>query len=491
MTAIRYGTLATGVDMMGNAVKSLFGDARAVFHTEIDPAAALVLAELQANVPNLGDLTSAAWCEQEHVEVLVLTVPCQGWSVAGKQGGSLDERDLWPVLKVDGDGKPRRGAIDAIRALMPDVILFENVTGLLTAENGMPFGVVLADLDALGYSVAWTVLGACKVGACHHRHRVFLYATRDRINGPDREPYALLTDSAGVWSEPRETLFDQAPVVTRWPQAGVLTRGFVWEFPADPCGLAGILLPTPTPTPTARDAVRGAGRTFAEGRPLSEVIALLPREGATCGDFDRRPAPPALGATPAARDGGARGTPSPELTARRKANPDRSFNLEDAIALLPPPTATPYGHQQSLSLGAAIRPSLEALAQMNFLPTPRASDADKGGPNQRGSSGDLMLPSAVQPGVFGDYELAVRRHEQTLWLPAPSPTEPGRLGKPRLSAAFVEFMMGAPAGEWTELVSRKDAIRIGGNGVVRQAAAAAFELLRARLASLTAIKTAA
>lgn len=32
----------------------------------------------------------------------------------------------------------------------------------------------------------------------------------------------------------------------------------------------------------------------------------------------------------------------------------------------------------------------------HLLPTPRASDGTKGGPNQRGSSGDLMLPSAVQ-----------------------------------------------------------------------------------------------
>ena len=31
----------------------------------------------------------------------------------------------------------------------------------------------------------------------------------------------------------------------------------------------------------------------------------------------------------------------------------------------------------------------------HLLPTPRATDGTKGGPNQRGSSGDLMLPSAV------------------------------------------------------------------------------------------------
>lgn len=37
----------------------------------------------------------------------------------------------------------------------------------------------------------------------------------------------------------------------------------------------------------------------------------------------------------------------------------------------------------------------DQLAAM-LLPTPRATDGTKGGPNQRGSSGDLMLPSAVQ-----------------------------------------------------------------------------------------------
>jgi DNA (cytosine-5)-methyltransferase 1 len=32
---------------------------------------------------------------------------------------------------------------------------------------------------------------------------------------------------------------------------------------------------------------------------------------------------------------------------------------------------------------------------VTLMPTPRATDGTKGGPNQRGSSGDLMLPSAV------------------------------------------------------------------------------------------------
>ena len=40
-------------------------------------------------------------------------------------------------------------------------------------------------------------------------------------------------------------------------------------------------------------------------------------------------------------------------------------------------------------------PTLADQVEHQLLPTPRATDGTHGGPNQRGSSGDLMLPSAV------------------------------------------------------------------------------------------------
>jgi DNA (cytosine-5)-methyltransferase 1 len=59
----------------------------------------------------------------------------------------------------------------------------------------------------------------------------------------------------------------------------------------------------------------------------------------------------------------------------------------ESIALLPTPTTEPTtGNGHARNLGGEAR---------TLLPTPRATDGTKGGPNQRGSSGDLMLPSAV------------------------------------------------------------------------------------------------
>ncbi|MFF0378826.1 hypothetical protein [Actinoplanes missouriensis] len=124
-----------------------------------------------------------------------------------------------------------------------------------------------------------------------------------------------------------------------------------------------------------------------------------------------------------------------------------------------------------------------------MLPTPRASDGEKGGPNQRGSSGDVMLPAAVQPERFGKYAAAVRRHELAYGLSAPDPTEPGRNGKPRLSPAFPEFMQGLPPGWLTDVVERKDALKLAGNGVNPRQCAYALQLLptfRAAVRELTA-----
>jgi len=90
--------------------------------------------------------------------------PCQPHSVAGERKASDDERDLWP--------ENRR----IISELKPKWYLGENVSGLLSSENGRFFGRVLRDLAELGYSVGWGCFPAYAVGAVHERERIFLLA---------------------------------------------------------------------------------------------------------------------------------------------------------------------------------------------------------------------------------------------------------------------------------------------------------------------------
>ena len=79
---------------------------------------------------------------------------------------------------------------------------------------------------------------------------------------------------------------------------------------------------------------------------------------------------------------------------------------------------------------------------------------------------------------MGEYEPAIHRWEHFLGRPAPPPAEPGPSGPPRLSAAFAEWMMGIP-GLVTGVpgIPRTGQLRVIGNGVVPQQAAAALRLL--------------
>lgn len=78
---------------------------------------------------------------------------------------------------------------------------------------------------------------------------------------------------------------------------------------------------------------------------------------------------------------------------------------------------------------------------------------------------------------WGAYGPAVRRWER-LTRPAPAPTELGTRGKPRLNAAFAEWMMGLPAGHVTGVgLPRTAQLKAIGNGVCPQQAAAALEQL--------------
>jgi DNA (cytosine-5)-methyltransferase 1 len=64
-----------------------------------------------------------------------------------------------------------------------------------------------------------------------------------------------------------------------------------------------------------------------------------------------------------------------------------------AMSLLPTPTTQDGSNTAGPS--QMERNSLPLNTLVTLLPTPRAGDGEKGGPNQHGSKGDLMLPSAV------------------------------------------------------------------------------------------------
>ena len=114
---------------------------------------------------------------------------------------------------------------------------------------------------------------------------------------------------------------------------------------------------------------------------------------------------------------------------------------------------------------------------VQLLPTPTSERPD-GCKSAQFANGRDAFYGIVENDKWGEYSPAITRWEQILGRAAPSPTQPGRTGKPALSPRFVEWMMGLPEGWATDIeISRAKQLRALGNGVVPQQAARAIKHL--------------
>lgn len=153
---------------------------RTIGQVELDPYCRSVLARHWPEVPRHDDVrTVPAWWRSEPREPVSLVsggFPCQPFSHAGNQLGMADERWGWPWMR------------DVIAAVRPQFVIAENVPGLLSDTEA--FATILADLSALGFSVEWSILSACQMGAPHMRKRLFTVAhagSFGRIRGTGSE----------------------------------------------------------------------------------------------------------------------------------------------------------------------------------------------------------------------------------------------------------------------------------------------------------------
>jgi DNA (cytosine-5)-methyltransferase 1 len=104
-------------------------------------------------------LQLAGWPEDE--EVWTGSCPCQPFSVAGKRGGTADERHLWPEF------------FRLIKECRPATIFGEQVA----SKNGLGWlDGVFADLEGAGYACGAADLCAAGIGAPHIRQRLFWVA---------------------------------------------------------------------------------------------------------------------------------------------------------------------------------------------------------------------------------------------------------------------------------------------------------------------------
>lgn len=175
------------------------------------------------------------------------------------------------------------------------------------------------------------------------------------------------------------------------------------------------------------------------------------RDGAAvAGDAGPHVALTGLLPTPTASRAARRGQPSAVVAATRYGQGRRM--LDDAVALLPTLTSS-----------------------ILLLPTPTATNSHGNGHNNRG---EPLLPAiAADRAQWAQYGPAIARWEHITGRHAPHPTVVGKRGGRRLSARFVEWLMGLADGWVTSIVDNTAGLRLCGNGVVPLQAATGYRYL--------------
>ncbi|QFP94447.1 DNA methylase [Gordonia phage Keitabear] len=290
-------------------------------------------------------------------------------------------------------------------------------------------GAVLGDLADLGYDAQWCTVAAAEVGACHQRQRVF-----------------ILAHPADAARDGRDEGRPESTRLVGRPNAAV---GGVSP------GRGVDLLPTPT---------------------VGNATGTNERRGGARGDEMLLP-----GVAVAASTGGL--LPTPRSRDHKGATASRAGDGHDLpSALLPTPAAADGNGGGRMGSEGHAMPLPGAVVQL--LPTPEAKLANSGPDYARadrdGSGGDDLITAAARAeraATWGKYAPAIARAERAVGRPAPSPTEPNRNNKPRLNAAFAEWMMMLPAGHVTDpaiKLSRSDQLKAIGNGVCPPQAYAAI-----------------
>lgn len=165
-----------------------------------------------------GDVKNFKYGAFEGVDLITGGPPCQPFSMGGKHGGFLDDRDMFPQ------------AIRAVREARPRAFVFENVQGLTRAAFADYFDYILLQLEfpsltakpkeqwgdhlarlrkwkqkpstASDYNVTFKLVNAANYGVPQKRKRVFFVGIR--------------ADQGKLWQPPAETHSGDALLLSQW-----------------------------------------------------------------------------------------------------------------------------------------------------------------------------------------------------------------------------------------------------------------------------------
>lgn len=120
---------------------------------------------IHGNIPEGCDIRDVRAADIPRADVWFFGAPCQDFSIAGLRKGLGGERssligEVFRLIEEKAEDKP-------------EWLVYENVKGMLSSNNGWDFLSILLAMDELGYDVEWQTLNTKDFGIPQNRERVY------------------------------------------------------------------------------------------------------------------------------------------------------------------------------------------------------------------------------------------------------------------------------------------------------------------------------
>ena len=133
--------------------------------------------------------------------------PCQGFSLAG------------PRIADDPRNQLFREFVRVVEGVMPEYLVFENVSGMVSMQGGAVVRAVLKEFERLGYHCTARVLNAADFGVPQARPRFIILGSRDHSDALFPEPTHQSTTRSQL---EQLSFFETNPHLTVWDALGDL-----------------------------------------------------------------------------------------------------------------------------------------------------------------------------------------------------------------------------------------------------------------------------
>ncbi len=165
-----------------------------VYANDIEESACRIFEENFGVIPDRRDIRTVPASEIPEIDVLTGGFPCQSFSIVAQNPKRLGYKDERGMLFFE--------MCRILRKKHPKCFIAENVKGLLSANKGEAFPLIISEFEKSGYQVTHKLINAAAFGVPQKRERVIIVGIRNdlgfKYEFPDdvlaEDDYAVLGD---------------------------------------------------------------------------------------------------------------------------------------------------------------------------------------------------------------------------------------------------------------------------------------------------------